>query len=82
MLLGRSGGELATGAGSLPGCGPQGHAPKDRATGPSWQGQLGAGEPAELQLKVKSEPRTALEKPLTLATSSGSQGQRRGSSTD
>lgn len=69
MLLG--GGELATGAGRPPGCGPQGHTPKGRATGPSWQGQVGAGDPAEVQLEGKSEPRNVPEKPLTLGTSLG-----------
>lgn len=71
MLLGGAGGELATGAGRPPGCGCQGHTPKGRATGLSWQGQVGVGDPAEVQLKVKSEPRNVPEKPLTLGTSLG-----------
>lgn len=31
-----------------------------------WRGVGGSGEPAEVQLKVKTEPRTLQEKPPTL----------------
>lgn len=43
--------------------GLQEHTPEGRATGQSRWGQVGVGEPEEVQLEVKPEPRTSPEKP-------------------